>query len=167
MIRFLLLGILLFVFWLLLSGNYKAWLVISGAGAAVLVTLLSVSKRVTDGEGFPLELLPRAFKYWIWLLGQVVLSALNVTRIIVDPKLPISPQMVRVDAGPHSAVGLVTYANSITLTPGTIAVEVSERSNCIWVHALTAENAAGFAADPMNDRVRRMEGGAPALPGSP
>ena len=66
--------------------------------------------------------------------------------------------MVKVDTLQDSAVGLTTYANSITLTPGTISVEVSERGKAIWVHAITRENAAGFADDEMNRRVAWMDG---------
>jgi multicomponent Na+:H+ antiporter subunit E len=91
----------------------------------------------------------------------MVLSALNVSKIILDPKLPISPTMVKVDAQQKSAVGLATYANSITLTPGTISVEVSERGKTIWVHAITRENAEGFADDEMNRRVAWMDAAAP------
>ncbi|MGF1447558.1 MAG: Na+/H+ antiporter subunit E [Pikeienuella sp.] len=157
MIRVVTLGIVLFSFWLLLSGNYKAWLVISGCLATVAVVAFSVQKRLIDREGFPMEALPRGLIYWPWLLWQVVLSGLTVARIIVDPRLPISPTLVRVSAAQASAVGLVTYANSITLTPGTLSVEVNEQEKAIWVHAITAEGAAELAEDPMNDRVAWME----------
>lgn len=158
MIRILTISIVLFAFWLLLSGNYKAWLVASGAGAAVLVAIYTGANRIIDREGFPAEKLPRASLYWLWLFKEIVLSAINVARIIVNPKLPISPTMVRVEAQQKTAVGIVTYANSITLTPGTISVEVGERAHRIWVHAITKENAAGFAEDEMNARVAAMEG---------
>jgi multicomponent Na+:H+ antiporter subunit E len=66
--------------------------------------------------------------------------------------------LVKVRALQKSAVGLTTYANSITLTPGTISVEVSEREKAIWVHAITKENADGFADDKMNRWVAWMDG---------
>jgi multicomponent Na+:H+ antiporter subunit E len=87
----------------------------------------------------------------------MVLSGLNVSKLILHPRLPISPTMVKVDAQQKSAVGLTTYANSITLTPGTISVEVSERGKAIWVHAITRENAEGFADDEMNRWVAWMD----------
>ena len=158
MIRMVLIALVLFAFWLLLSGNYKLWLIASGGASALFVVVFARAKQVADPEGFPAEMLPRALLYWPWLIWQIVLSALNVTRIILDPKLPISPTVVRVDAQQKSSVGLVTYANSITLTPGTISVEVGERVKRIWVHAITKENAAGFADDEMNTRVAKMEG---------
>jgi multicomponent Na+:H+ antiporter subunit E len=148
----------LFIYWLALSGHYTPWLMGAGAVLSVLVVAFCLFKGITDEEGFPIEKLPRALVYWPWLGWQMVLSALNVARLILHPRLPISPTMVKVAALQKSAVGLTTYANSITLTPGTISVEVSERGKAIWVHAITRENAAGFADDEMNRRVAWMDG---------
>ncbi len=159
--RLVLISVTLYVYWLLLSGHYTPFLLMAGAVSSVAVVAFSGSKGITDEEGFPIERLPRALLYWPWLGWQMVLSALNVTRLILNPRLPISPTMVRVDALQASPVGLATYANSITLTPGTIAVEISETGRCIWVHAITRENAAGFADDEMNRRVAWMDGAEP------
>ncbi|MEM1382935.1 MAG: Na+/H+ antiporter subunit E [Pseudomonadota bacterium] len=156
--RLVLISATLFGYWLLLSGVYKPWLVISGAVLSVAVVAFCLLKGLTDEEGFPVEKMPRAFLYWPWLGWQMVRSALNVSRIILNPDLPISPTMVRVRSKSDSAVGLTTYANSITLTPGTISVEVSERAGAIWVHAITREDAEGFADDPMNDMVAWIDG---------
>ena len=95
--------------------------------------------------------------FWPWLAWQIVLSAWNVTRIVLDPALPISPRMVKVRANQKTAVGLTTYANSITLTPGTISVEVSERGKAIWVHAITRDGAEGMSDDEMNRRIAWMD----------
>ncbi len=156
--RLVLISVTLFVYWLALSGHYTPWLMGAGAVLSVLVVAFCLFKGLTDEEGFPIEKLPRALVYWPWLGWRIVLSALNVTRLILHPRLPISPTMVKVDALQKSAVGLTTYANSITLTPGTISVEVSERGKAIWVHAITRENAEGFADDEMNRRVAWMDG---------
>lgn len=158
MLRLVLIALALFGYWLLLSGHYTAWLVGSGAVLAVAVVAFSHAKGIIDDEGFPIERLPGGLAYWPWLAWQIIVSALNVTRIILDPKLPISPTMIRVRAKQKSAVGLTTYANSITLTPGTISVELSERASAIWVHAITKEGAEGMAdEDEMNDRVATFD----------
>lgn len=158
MLRLVTITATLFAFWLLLSGNYKTWLVVSGALASVLVVAFSRSKRIVDGEGFPLERLPRTFLYWLWLFKEIVRSSIAVSRIILDPRLPITPTMVRVPAKQQTSVSLVTYANSITLTPGTISVEVAERDCTIYVHALTREGAEGMVPDDeMNDRVAALD----------
>ena len=148
----------LFVYWLALSGHYQWWLVAFGAVLSVLVVAFAVGKRITDPEGFPFELIPRGLVYWPWLLWQILQSGLRVTRLILSPALPITPTLVKVTAQQSTAVGLVTYANSITLTPGTISIEASERGNCVWVHAIEREGAEAFDNDEMNDQVAWFDG---------
>lgn len=149
----------LFGVWLLMSGEWEhEWLIWAGGILSVAVVGFCLMKGLTDEEGFPIEKLPRALFYWPWLIWQIVLSGLSVTRLILDPALPISPRMVKVRAKQKTAVGLTTYANSITLTPGTISMEVSERGKAIWVHAITEENADGMEYDPMNDKIAWVDG---------
>lgn len=155
--RIIMLVLVLLGFWLALSGHYSAWLVGSGIVAAIAIGLYSRISSAGDREGFPLELSLRGALYWPWLIGEIVKSALNVTRIILSPRLPISPTLVRVKAQQNSAVGLTTYANSITLTPGTISVEISEYNREIWVHAIERSGAEGFEDDEMNARVAWFE----------
>ena len=157
--RLILIVLTLFVYWLLLSGHYAWWLVAFGAVLSVLVVLFCWVKGITDEEGFPVGLIPRAVFYWPWLLWQIVLSGLNVTRLILAPSLPISPTLVKVEADQKTAVGLTTYANSITLTPGTITVEATEKGRALWVHAIERSGAEGFDDDEMNRRVAWIEGG--------
>lgn len=148
----------LFAFWLLMSGIYTPFLVGAGLGCAAAVAVLAHRMEVADREGHPIHLVPAALGYWPWLALQIVKSALKVARIVLDPKLPLSPVMVRFRPLQQSTVGLVTHANSITLTPGTITVEA--RHGEFLVHALTRETAAGLAGGEMDQRVRRFEGGA-------
>lgn len=156
--RIVLFTVTLFIYWLALSGHYEWWLVAFGAVLSVLVVAFAVGKQITDVEGFPFELIPRGLIYWPWLLWQILLSGLRVTRLILSPSLPISPTLVKVNARQDSSVGLVTYANSITLTPGTISIEASERGHCIWVHAIEREGAEGFQDDEMNAQVAWFDG---------
>ena len=149
-------AIILFVFWLLLSGNFTAFLVTMGAISAGAITLLGRRAELIDHEGHPVNLTWRALGYWPWLIKEIVKSAWEVARIIVNPRLPISPTLVRVRTSQKTAVGVVTYANSITLTPGTISVDV--RPGEILVHALTREGAEGLEAGEMDRRVTRFEG---------
>jgi len=158
-VRLVLMVIALFVYWLALSGHYETWLVVSGAVLAIAVALFCWAKGIADAEGFPIGLIPRGLVYWPWLAWQIVLSGLRVTRLILDPKLPISPTLVKVKAEQETAVGLVTYGNSITLTPGTITVEASEKGRTLWVHAIEREGAEGFADDAMNHKVAWFEKG--------
>ena len=145
----------LFVFWLLLSGIYTPFLVVSGLGASVAVALLAQRMEVADREGHPIHLGLAALAYWPWLLKEIFRSGWQVTRIILDPRLPISPVFVRFRPSQKSTVALATHANSITLTPGTITVEAGHDE--FLVHALTREGAAGVVGSEMDRRVRRME----------
>ena len=156
--RLVLMFAALFAYWLLLSGHYETWMVVSGGVLCALVVAFCMIKGIADEEGFPIALVFHGLVYWPWLLWQIVLSGLRVTRLILDPKLPISPKIVRVNAEQKTAVGLVTYANSITLTPGTISIEASERERQIWVHAIEQSGADGFEDDPMNGWVAWFEG---------
>ncbi|MEM9138392.1 MAG: Na+/H+ antiporter subunit E [Pseudomonadota bacterium] len=157
--RLILLAIALFAYWLLLSGHYEWWLIAFGGVLSVLVVVFCRVKGISDAEGFPIGLTFKGLVYWPWLLWQIVLSGLNVTRIVLSPSLPISPRIVKVEGQQNSSVGLVTYANSITLTPGTISIEASERGRCIWVHAVESAGADGFEDDEMNRRVAWFEKG--------
>lgn len=149
-------AVVLFVFWLLLSGYFTVFLVTMGAVSAVAIVALGRRMEVIDREGHPIDMGWRVFTYWPWLAKEITKSAWDVARIVVDPRLPISPRLVRAKTTQKTAVGLVTYANSITLTPGTISVDVREGE--ILVHALTRESAAGLLEGEMDRRVTRFEG---------
>ncbi len=148
----------LYVFWLLLSGHYSLFLLGAGALAAVGVALAGRVFGYTDREGHPVELIIAGLRYWPWLIIEIGKSALQVTRIILSPSLPISPRLVRLRAGPRTAVGMATYANSITLTPGTITVDADRHHHWILVHALTEDGVAGLEGGDMDRRVTRFEG---------
>lgn len=150
--------VVLFVFWLLLSGFFEPFLMAAGLGSAIAVVWLAHRMAVIDREGHPIHLSWRAIGYWPWLLKEIVKSAWDVSRIILSPRLPVSPEVLRVKTSQRTSVGVVTYANSITLTPGTIAVEVLPGE--IVVHALTHAGAEGLREGEMDRRVARFEGSA-------
>jgi multicomponent Na+:H+ antiporter subunit E len=148
----------LYVFWLLLSGHTDAFLLGAGALAAVGIAFAGRVFGYTDREGHPVELILAGFRYWPWLAVEIAKSSVNVARIILSPSLPISPRLVKVRAGPETAVGMATYANSITLTPGTITVDTDRHHHWIVVHALTEDGVTGLLDGDMDRRVTRFEG---------
>lgn len=154
--RALSLVVILFAFWLLLSGYFVPFLLTMGVASAGAVALLSRRMDLVDHEGHPIRLSWRVVLYWPWLFNEIAKSAWDVSRIIMSPRLPISPTLVRAKTSQKTAVGVVTYANSITLTPGTISVDVTREE--ILVHALTREAAAGLLEGEMDRRVSRFEG---------
>lgn len=152
------LGLFLLVFWLILSGHYTLWLVGAGLLSAVAIAFFARRMAAIDDEGHPVEWLGGALTYWPWLVWEIVKSTRDVARIILDPRLPISPTLIRVRTSQKTAVGLATYANSITLTPGTISAAISPVDRTILVHALTADAAEGTAEGGMGLRVDAFEG---------
>lgn len=153
------LGFLLFAyaFWLLLSGMYVPFLLAAGVGCSLAVYLVARRMNIVDTEGFPIQLAWRTFfSYWPWLGGEILKSGWDVSRRILDPRLSISPTLVEFAPTQRTDLGLVIHANSITLTPGTIAVEVEPGR--FLVHALSAEGAASLAGSEMDRRCTLLEG---------
>jgi multicomponent Na+:H+ antiporter subunit E len=146
----------LYVFWLLLSGYFTPFLMAAGLGSAVAVVWFARRMDVVDHEGHPIHLGSKVLTYWPWLVWEIAKSAWTVSKIIVDPKLPISPTLVRFKPSQRSDVGLVIHANSITLTPGTITVEAGHHE--FLVHGLTRDGAHGCVDSEMDRRVSACEG---------
>lgn len=148
----------LFAFWLVLSGHYTPMLVAAGAVGAILCALAAMRMRTADAEGHPIHLFVGALTYFPWLAWEIAKSAWAVTKVVLDPKLPISPTMTVVKASQRTPLGVNIYANSITLTPGTITVGVS--GNDLTVHALVRDGAIDLEGGGMDRRVSRFEGSA-------
>jgi multicomponent Na+:H+ antiporter subunit E len=146
----------LYGFWLLLSGYFTGFLMSAGLVSALVVVWFARRMDVIDAEGHPVHLGWRIVAYWMWLSKEIVKSAWDVSRIIVDPRLPISPTIVTFKPSQRTSVGLVVHANSITLTPGTITIEA--RPGEFLVHALTRAGADGVITGDMDRRVTACEG---------
>lgn len=147
----------LIAFWLLLSGMFTPFLIAAGVGSSVAIVLISRRMDLVDREGHPIHLAWSALlSYWPWLLKEIAKSAWDVTKRVLHPDLPISPALIEFRPTQVTDEGLVIHANSITLTPGTIAVEV-ERDRFL-VHALTRDAADGLAGSEMDRRCTALEG---------
>jgi multicomponent Na+:H+ antiporter subunit E len=123
-----------FVLWLLLSGHWDAVHVGLGVAASTLVVWLN---RGQEDITAAVRALPRVLRYASWLLGEIVRSNLAVARIVLDPRLPIDPVVVRLRPPVRGALAVTTLANSITLTPGTITLDAEDGE--LTVHALTPD----------------------------
>ena len=139
--------------WLLLSGLYKPIVLTLGALSCVL-TVYVVHRTGFFDDSTSLHVLPRMPGYWFRLCIDIVKSSLAVTRVILDPKLPISPTVVEFDAAPKGPVGQVILGNSITLSPGTVTVDMYEGR--LSVHCLTQEGAEALLADDINRRTAEL-----------
>ncbi len=127
--------------------------------------------RIIDEESVPAQLgIIRPLIYLVWLIKEVVKSNLEVTRIILDPELKLQRNLVEIGTQSKTELGRVILANSITLTPGTIAVSMDKyfttdpesgdlvEKNRILVHALSFEGAEEDLAGDMEQRVLTVEG---------
>lgn len=144
-----LLSATLFVFWIVLSAKMEAkYLVIGLAGsiatAAATRPLLLLPWGSGVGRLRPAWDLPwlRLFAYFPWLLWQVVQANLQVAWLVIQPRLPIEPRLIRFRKALPNPVAHVVLANSITLTPGTVTVDLDKDEYV--VHALWPAAAASL-----------------------
>ena len=149
--RMLALLIPLVAAWLLWSGIYKPLLLGLGIFSCVLTIYIKYRMDYFQTEVFALQFGRRLVAYWLWLSREVFKSSLDVARIIVSPSLPISPRVVTIKASSESPVDQATLANSITLTPGTLALDVHNGE--IAVHALTEAGADELMKGEMDRRI--------------
>ncbi|MEL0083927.1 MAG: Na+/H+ antiporter subunit E [Gammaproteobacteria bacterium] len=150
------LAAMLAVIWFFLSGHTAPLILGLGVASVLSITWLALRMDLIDHEGHPVHLTLRAPFFWIWLVWEIVKSNLQVIKIILDPKLPISPRVFSVPVTQKTDMGRVIYANSITLTPGTVSLQVLE--DRIAVHALTRAGQEGLEEGEMDRLVSRMEG---------
>jgi multicomponent Na+:H+ antiporter subunit E len=141
------LAVVLFLFWLALSGHYTSFILAAGAGSAILCTLVAVRLRIADAEGHPMHLAWNALTYFPWLLWEIAKSAWAVTKLILHPRLPISPTMTKVMASQRTAVGIATITTGV-------------KGNALTVHALVRDCAADLEVGGMDARVSQLEGSA-------
>lgn len=150
------LGLAMFALWLLLSGHFFDPLLLTlGVLSCLLIVWIGGRLDVIDHEAVPLQIKFGWFGYIAWLGKEITKSNIDVSRIILSRRLPVSPCMVRVPATQGTDVGKVIYANSITLTPGTVSLAVMDHE--ILVHALTREIGEGLATGNMDRRVDSIE----------
>lgn len=142
--------------WLMLSGHYSALLLTLGGGSVLLCVWIASRMQVRDAEMHPGQFrLHAVIFYLMWLIREVSRSAWDVARRILAPSLPISPTVVRLPISQRTDVGRSIYANSITLTPGTVSIDLGD--DYVEVHALTRESAQGLASGEMDARVSALE----------
>ena len=149
--HYLFIVISLYAFWLLLSGFYIPLLLTLGAISSLIVAWFLRRMDKVDAE--PIALRPgfKLLHYIGWLLGQVVISNIDVARRIWDPKLPIEPCWEKLDIKVRSDLEKTIYANSITLTPGTLTTDVKD--DHFMIHNLTPEGMQSLREGEMQRRI--------------
>ncbi|MBN1199249.1 MAG: Na+/H+ antiporter subunit E [Bacteroidales bacterium] len=146
--------LLLIAIWLMLTSTFDPSMVITGVIVAGLVSLLFARKSDLFTE---LHLSPKAMIYTILyifvFIGELVKSNLDVAWRVLSPTLPIRPGIVKVKTKLKSRMGRMILANSITLTPGTFTVEITDEFLYIhWIDVVTKDQE-----DPTEHIVRKFE----------
>ena len=147
--------VLLFGFWLLLSGKYDLFHLTLGIVCSMIITftgyqLLFANVRIGD---IKLTLI-RFLKYIPWLLFQIITSNFHVARLVLSPNMPINPKIIKFKTKLESDISWVVLANSITLTPGTITMDIKEGE--FFVHALSEKVSDDLNTGIMEDRVAHI-----------
>ena len=142
-------------FWLLMSGHYTPLILFLGAISVGFVLYLTKRMDSLDEDTFEFKLKRRHFSYWSWLAKEIFKANLDVAKVILAPNMKLSPRILRVPTSQSSELGTVIYANSITLTPGTVSVDIE--GDEIIVHALTQKLMDGLTEGDMDKRVNYLE----------
>jgi len=140
----------------LLSGYFKTNLIVFGILSCALVTLISIKLKIYSSNHERIKFNLRLPLYAPWLLKEIVKSNLQVARCILSSNAAIQPQTLRTKPSQKTNTGIAVHANSITLTPGTISVDINEKE--ILVHALTDHTAQGIIDRDIDKQVSKLEG---------
>lgn len=151
--HYLRVALVLYLFWLILSGHFSPLLLTLGALSALLSAWLLW--RMDKVDETPVCLLPSLalMSYGFWLLWELVRANINVARRIWDPALPVEPGWARLPVNVSTPMQKVLYANSITLTPGTLTADVLE--DHFLIHYLCMESLEELREGEMERRIRR------------
>lgn len=146
-----LLHIVLAVLWMLLWGAFDLYTL--AAGLIVAYLLLALFEQVAgEGPGFTLKIW-RVIPFLFYFVKILVVANLQVARLVLAPRMPIHPRIIRYDVGDLSPLQITTLANALTLTPGTLAADIGPDHRFLYIHCLNAPDAAQAVRDV--DELRR------------
>ena len=155
--RFVLTALIMFAFWIFLSGKFSFILLLSGVISSLLVSYMSNDLLIGNGDiklGFIRTI--RFIRFLPWLLWQIVLANIDLALRTLHPKIPINPILINIKNNLKTDLGMVILANSITLTPGTVTIDVNE--NEFLVHVISEKAAQSLISGEMQARVKKIEG---------
>ncbi len=147
---------ILFAIWLLLSWHFDGLLIAFGLATCTLAVWVGVRMGTVDRESVPIHLVGGALLYVPWLVWEIFKSNVRVARIILAARLRVDPSIVHFRASQRTDLGRFIYANSITLTPGTVTTGIV--GDDFEVHAIVQSEIDGSEENDMNRRVTALEG---------
>ena len=150
----LILFLILLSLWLLMSGHYSILIITLGIISCAFCVYVTKRGNLIDDEGLPIFFIPRLSNYLIWLFKEILKSNLNTAKVILNGK--VEPETFTVKASQVTDVAKVTYANSITLTPGTVTTKMQK--DVFEVHALNSDFGNDVRTNEMDKKVTWLEG---------
>jgi multicomponent Na+:H+ antiporter subunit E len=147
--------IVLFGFWLLMSGYYTPLILSLGVISCLLCVYLTIKGKFLYNETLPIYFFPRLIQYTLWLIKEILKSNIQTAKVIIMKSE--EPELFSVKATQKTNEGKVTYANSITLTPGTVTTQI--KNDIFEVHALTKDFGDDVRSSEMDKMVTWLEKG--------
>lgn len=144
----------LFVFWLLLSGQYSPLFVAFGVLSVLLTFWFQLRMDRIDGEPARLRIASSMVRFVFWLLWEIIRTNIDLAKRIWHPDLPIDPVWKRLDTRLQTTHEKTLYANAITLTPGSLTTDVYD--DYLMVHTLTPEAMQELEEGEMEEQIRRL-----------
>ena len=147
--------VILFGFWVVLSGKFDLFHLTLGFICSLVISMLTHNLLFANVRVGDIKLtIIRFVRYLPWLIYQIFVSNFYVAYLVLSPKMPINPQIIRFKTKLESDISWVVLANSITLTPGTITMDIKDGE--FYVHALAKKVADDLNAGEMEDRVAHI-----------
>lgn len=147
------LGLVLAALWLGLSGKLEPLFLLLGALSVGFALWTALRMDIVDRESHPIHISGGLIRFWILLIRDIVIANAQVVREILRPRLAITPTVVEFESQQRSDLGKVILGNSITLTPGTVTLDI--QGSRFRVHGLTREIAEDAASGVMDRRIPR------------
>lgn len=150
-------GTVLLGLWLLFSGHYDVFHISAGVLSVGLIMLLNRELfriRLYPGDVHREIKLSAVFRYVFWLVKEIIIAAIGVARIVLTPQMPLDPSLLEFHAELPNAGSQTILANSITLTPGTITIDITH--GVFLVHAINDSSSTSLAQGLMPARVAHL-----------
>jgi multicomponent Na+:H+ antiporter subunit E len=145
------------VLWFALSGETAPLFLALGAVSVLVSIWVAARLRIVDRDASPYHRIVQQLLYLCWLVVEIVKANIAVIGKILGPRHAIDPAIVRVQSTAKTDLGRALFANSITLTPGTVTADVD--GDQLVVHALVRERAPAHSFAQMDRNAARAADG--------
>ncbi len=144
------------VVYLALTANLEWLNIVTGLVVGTAVTLLlPANKTETHPRHWP-QLIWALIRYIFFIAGDLIVSGLQVSRILLSPKMPLKSGIIAIPSRTNSDLATALSAHEITLTPGEFVVEIDE-DGIMYTHVLNVEQAEQYAIDAQEKRRNLLE----------